>query len=237
MCFDGEKTDWILTHIFHYSEEDIDAMQRMANLQALSYYYSDGVYYIQAGGVGGGHEVQFKSVQTDGEKYYVTYDIWFGDGEMQYAGTPYAVLGVEEIDGAYYWTLYEWRPAAPETAPAAPEEDAEAPAQPDAAVPAPETDVAAQSPWLGTWTASDGDSITVTAATDSSVTLTHSSLDAAGTTMHHTDYTLPYTDDTKMVFAEDESVVAAKGYQLIFTLHDGVITLSSRYPDQDFYKQ
>ena len=233
MCFDGEKTDWILTHIFHYTDEDIDEMQRMANLQALSYYYSGGVYYIQTGGVGGGHEVQFKTVQTDGEKYYVTYDIWFGDGEMQFVGTQYAVLGIEEIDGAYYWTLYEWSSEVPETA-AAPAEEA---AQDDAAAPDPAEEAAAQSPWLGTWAASDGDTITITDVQDTYVLLTHSSLDEAGTTMHHTDYMLGYTDETKTVIAEDPSVVQTRGYRLIFTLHDGVITLSSRYPDQDFYKQ
>ena len=236
--YDGEKTDWILTNIFHYTGSDIDELRRAANQEALPYYYAEGKYYIEVGGVGGGYDVQPRTVQTDGEKYYITYDAWFGDGEMRYIGVQYAVMGAELIDGAYYWTLYEWRPEAQGDASSAdptPAPAETAPAAPDS--PAQDANGAATSPWLGKWVASDGDYITVTEVQETCVFLTHSSLDEAGVTMHHTDYMLNFTDATKTAVAEDESLIASRGYRLVFTLHDGVITLSSRYPDQDFYKQ
>ena len=91
--------------------------------------------------------------------------------------------------------------------------------------------------WVGTWVANDGEIIEVTEATEDYVKLTYSGYDASGSNMYRTDYTLSYTDETKNVCAEDESVIASSGYRLVFTLSDGVITLSSRYPDKDFYRQ
>ena len=116
MCsvYDAEKTDWILKHIFHYTQHDIDALREAADESELSFYYEDGSYYIFAGGVGGGYEIFPCHVETDGERYCVTYASYFGDGEFGFVGMQYAELSEEEIDGETYWTLHKWSSTVPE---------------------------------------------------------------------------------------------------------------------------
>lgn len=338
MCniYDAEKTDWILQNIFHYTQHDITALRDAADESELSYYYEDGSYYIESGGVGGGYEIFPCHVETDGERWYVTYASYFGDGMFSFCGMQYAELSEDTIDGERYWTLHKWSETVPEAEHAPSDRlasdcagswildsdgvsevtisdvadghfklqagfyrlvgfTADAVLQSDGATavftdaeggefsgwvelgadqlvvhvfccpdyiddspfydyfhdnspftfsrsgadsePSAEPEGADPQAWIGTWKADDGEFIVVSEATGDHVTLNYSTFDANGGSMHHTDYTLAYTDETKTQIAEDESVIAQSGYRLIFTLSDGGITLSSRYPDKDFIKQ
>ena len=333
--YDAEKTDWILKNIFHYSQRDIDAMRAVADEDELSYYYEDGSYYIEAGGVGGGYDVRPCYVETDGDYYYITYASYFGDGEFRFVGIQYAVMSKERIDGDEYWTLHYWNSSVPEpeykpddrileacagswvldedglseleisnvtychfelyagffrligfTADAVLQSDGRTAVFSDndggdfsgwmelgedkivlhvfccpdytdegfvdeffdngkpfvysrsSGEPEPfaEPEGADPQAWVGTWLCDNGEIIQVTEATEDYVKLIYSTMDAAGGSMHHTNYTLSYTDGTKTVVAEDEAVIEQSGYRLVFTLGDDFITLSSRYPDKTFYR-
>ena len=91
--------------------------------------------------------------------------------------------------------------------------------------------------WLGVWAAADGEYFEVTYVSERGVLLTYHGLTASGDSYYHTDYELAFEDDECTVAAEDPSVIAQKGWRRVFILKDDRITMQSRYPDQDFYRQ
>ena len=93
--------------------------------------------------------------------------------------------------------------------------------------------------WLGTWIsgAGDGESITVTEVNDTGIVLVYHGLTASGESYFDTEYTLAFENPDKTIAAEDESVVMQSGWRRVFILQDGYVTMQSRYPDQNFYKQ
>ena len=95
---------------------------------------------------------------------------------------------------------------------------------------------AGDSPWLGTWYSDGGESLEVTAVSDSAVTLIYNGWDAAGVSMFHTEYVLPFTDESKTSCAEPDSVLEQAGWRYGFILDGGTITMTSRYPDQIFHR-
>ena len=122
-CYDGGGVDWVLTNIYNISSGNLDDFKEQLsqteaetgeNGEKKSLLYKDGKYYAIAGGVGGGTKVEIKQVETDGELYYVTYDIYWenfsmdGD-EWDYSSSNYAMMEYKTIDGKDYWSIYDER--------------------------------------------------------------------------------------------------------------------------------
>ena len=92
------------------------------------------------------------------------------------------------------------------------------------AVPEPAS-AAAGKAWEGTWTNSTGDCITVTAVTDSSVTLEYSGYAARNTADGKLYFTLPFLDDARTSVGESEEVLQQDGFRTVFTLADGHLSM------------
>ena len=91
---------------------------------------------------------------------------------------------------------------------------------------------ASTDPWIGTWTADNGATIVVHEVTDTSVRLTYSNYTEQGNSMFHTDYEAVFTDSSHTAATAN----ASDSWQYIFTLKEDSIVLSSRYPDQYYYR-
>ncbi|MBR2716527.1 MAG: hypothetical protein IKD79_02170, partial [Oscillospiraceae bacterium] len=107
-AYDGEKTEWILMNVFNYSSKNILDTRARGDDPSRDYYYEDGTYYVYQGGVGGGFICYPCYAETDGEKYYVNYMIYSGDGYISLDGMGFAVVKPFEADGREYWSLSYW---------------------------------------------------------------------------------------------------------------------------------
>ena len=96
--------------------------------------------------------------------------------------------------------------------------------------------VAGDSPWLGLWTADDGESIEVLEATDEALVLTYNGLLASGDGFFHSQYTLSFVDDTRTFAAEPDEVLDRAGWRYCFELRDDRIMMYSRSPEKAFYR-
>ena len=113
--YSRESVYWIAENIFNMKQKEIDTCVEMLleedTTENVTRVYSDTnekgkeTYYVTAGGVGG-IEVHFDytDVKTDGEKYYIKYNMLYGGSEVQ---TYFALMELKYIDGKDYWTIYK----------------------------------------------------------------------------------------------------------------------------------
>ena len=102
---------------------------------------------------------------------------------------------------------------------------------------APQTPVSGIPDWVGTWVSDGGESLVVTQAGVDSLTLTYNGYTASGESMFHSEYTLYYDDPEKTSASEPETVLLTTGWRYTVVYHGDHITLRSRYPDKEFYRQ
>lgn len=101
---------WVAEQIFHVDPDSIPQLLQTA-LDTSSYLYEyerDGETRLCniLGGVGGpGYEILYKTVKTDGERYYIIYDCQIY-GMPEDRETYYAEMSEITVDGVSYWTLY-----------------------------------------------------------------------------------------------------------------------------------
>ena len=94
--------------------------------------------------------------------------------------------------------------------------------------------VTSPSDWLGTWYAYNGEWINVLGADETGIQFVY----------HHnselypidTYYALPFLGPDHSSVAEDEHLLSYVGWRYCFYLEDGHIRVTSRYPDNDFYR-
>ena len=94
-----------------------------------------------------------------------------------------------------------------------------------------------QEGWLGRWRSADGEFLEIHEATEDGVVIVYNGLTASGESYFSTEYTLGYEDEAHTIAAEDEAAVYQKGWRCRFVLHEDCITMQSRYPDRDFFKE
>lgn len=130
MLYDGPTVDWVAKNIFNITDEEISAL--LAQGEELRLFYREDTpdggyrYYAPiAGGIGDPNtEIRLTSAEFDGQRYYITYDVWFMPPVSERRGSYYAELEYKTIDGAEYWSLYRNTsdvPAQPADAPSADE--------------------------------------------------------------------------------------------------------------------
>ena len=101
---DGYRADFVLKNVYNWSD---DMIQAAKDNDDSYYYFYDGNYYAYVGGVGGGYVPEIKSVEFNGTRYHITYDlITYGEGD-EFVGTHYAELEYKVIDGKGYWSIYK----------------------------------------------------------------------------------------------------------------------------------
>lgn len=123
VVYDGPTVDWVAKNIFNVTDREISALLTQGESQRWFYREatSDGGYQYYApiaGGVGDPMtEVRLRSVEFDGKKYYVSYDVYFVgwlylsppmDAELR--GSYYAELEYKTVDGRAYWSMYKNAP-------------------------------------------------------------------------------------------------------------------------------
>ncbi len=119
--FDEDCVDTVLREFYHLSD-DMIARIKTSDVEETERYvaYEGGNYVRYAGNVVGDletHEYKVTSVmytgeypgQIDGVKYLFEYEdnVSWPDGSEYMTGTGYAIMEYKEIDGTYYWTVYE----------------------------------------------------------------------------------------------------------------------------------
>ena len=110
MTFSEAGVLWIAEQIFHVDPNELPRLLQTA-LDDSAYLYEyerDGETRLCnfLGGVGGpGYEILYKTVKTDGERYYIVYDCQIY-GMPEDKDTYYAEMSEITVDGVSYWTLY-----------------------------------------------------------------------------------------------------------------------------------
>lgn len=219
---DRSAIDWIAKNIFNISDEDILTLVQQA--EDLHVFYADSMdngepaYYVPlAGGVGGFfNEARLLSAETDGVRYYVTYEVYEAgpDGQPDgcYQKTYQAEVELKNIDGQDYWSLYRNAPAA--------QEEGENGASLDE--------------WLGVWYADTGEYLDIQAVSDTGLSLMYHHIVEIG--FMDTDYEMEFDDAAKTIASEIGDREAVVGWEYTLVLGDGTITVQSRYPDQTYIK-
>ena len=95
---------------------------------------------------------------------------------------------------------------------------------------------ASDSGWLGTWENAGGESLEITEVFDTGLTLIFHKLTQQGEKIG-VDYQMEFDNADKTVASEIGGAEDHGGWEYTFTLGDGFITVSSRYPDQIYYKK
>ena len=90
--------------------------------------------------------------------------------------------------------------------------------------------------WIGTWNASTGESLKITSVSDSRIFLVFNKLSEQGNMMN-VDYEMEFDNPEKTIASEIGGKEDHGGWEYMFILDDGYITVKSRYPDQLFYKE
>ena len=91
------------------------------------------------------------------------------------------------------------------------------------------------SPWLGTWTAENGASLSIQSVTESGISLVFHKQSESGSWMD-IDYEMEFDNADGTIASEIGGAQDHGGWEYTFILNDGFITVKSRYPDQIFYK-
>ena len=98
------------------------------------------------------------------------------------------------------------------------------------------SDSVSDSVWIGTWTASTGESLEITSVSSNGVSLVFNKLSEQGNMMN-VDYEMEFDNSEKTIASEIGSKEDHGGWKYTFVLKDGYIIVKSRYPDQIFYKK
>ncbi|MBR4194752.1 MAG: hypothetical protein IKQ54_10550 [Oscillospiraceae bacterium] len=119
-AYDAESVDWIARNIFHLSPAALLAQIAQGEEAHLFYRQKaeDGreYYYRPIGGVGDPFlKLVPSAASLEKGRYTVVYDLYFDtdfssrypSSNAEYEYSACAVLGWEEIDGSFYWTLYK----------------------------------------------------------------------------------------------------------------------------------
>ena len=88
--------------------------------------------------------------------------------------------------------------------------------------------------WLGAWFADNGEWIRVTWADEEGLAFTYHHMTELG--MADSFYDLPFLNAEKTAVAEDDGLIDSGGWRYSFTLEGDHIRVTSRYPDNLFYK-
>ena len=96
-------------------------------------------------------------------------------------------------------------------------------------------DEQSNSAWLGTWTASSGESLEIKSVTKTGMSLIYNKYSEQGNMMN-VNYEMEFDDDAKTIASEIGSPNDHGGWEYTFVLTNDYITVKSRYPDQIFYK-
>ena len=114
--FDGNRVDWIAKNIFNISDDDIQILAKNGQKEKAFLVENAGEsnyrYIVPKMGIGDPFCLaRIAAAEYDGEKYYVTYDIYnvtdyTDESTYSYRDTYYAVFELKEIDGEEYWSLY-----------------------------------------------------------------------------------------------------------------------------------
>ncbi len=112
---DGNAVEWVTRNIFNVGATDYATLRDSGDSASYAkYYYQGGKYYSQTGGLGyGGIDLDLISWEQKGSRYNVHFGIWYLMGAgSNYRSTPYscelyAQVGLKEIDGNQYWSLYK----------------------------------------------------------------------------------------------------------------------------------
>lgn len=127
MEYDKESVYWIAENVFNLDRDYVTSMiaEHVRAEEVWDRFYegkgADGrdKYYIVVGGVGGpGFTVDITWARTDGDKYYVRYDLYGYEGtdlgyyngrysDNMFGASYYAVLELKSADGKDYWSLYK----------------------------------------------------------------------------------------------------------------------------------
>jgi len=89
--------------------------------------------------------------------------------------------------------------------------------------------------WIGTWTADTGEYLEIYEETDIGISLHFSKIVESSTMI--VDYELEFDNEDRTIASEIGDVAAMSGWEYVFTLEDGQITVQSRYPDQVFVRE
>ena len=216
---------FILENVFNVPESDAVAMLNAAMAEDPDFYEfeKDGKPFLcnKIGGVGGpGYDITYESVRYDGEKYYIVYDCTDAIPVGARTYVYYAEMALKETDGKEYWSIYYHSEHIP---------DAEGPAQT-----APE--VSANSPWLGLWTSTSGESLDIYDVSDTGLSLTFHKFSEIGNPMDVA-YEMEFDNAEKTIASEIGGPDDHGGWEYTFVLGDGTITVQSRYPDQVFTRE
>ena len=92
------------------------------------------------------------------------------------------------------------------------------------------------SEWLGTWRASTGESLEIDEILENGLRLTFHKFVESGS-LHSVDYVMEFDNAERTIASEVGGAEDHGGWEYTFVLHDDRITVKSRYPDQEFYKQ
>lgn len=111
ISFGEEYVIWIAENVFHVEPDEIEHMLN-ASLEADQTLYE----YERNGhrrlcnllvGIGGpGFDIVYKTVKTDGEKYYIIYDVYISGMQGQKEGTYYTEVSELTVNGNSYWTMH-----------------------------------------------------------------------------------------------------------------------------------
>lgn len=77
----------------------------------------------------------------------------------------------------------------------------------------------------------------MTEVNENGIVLIYHGLTASGESDFDSEYKLSFVNPEMTIALEDDSVIAMSGWKYTFILNDENITMLSRYPDQDFYKE
>ena len=105
-----EKMVWIVNHIFHVPQDEIDEMIAYACENTDIYVYEEnGKKYLISHYLGGdpfNADRQYKKILTDGTNYYLLVEYNLDKTKGLPTETYYVKAAYEKIDGQNYWTMY-----------------------------------------------------------------------------------------------------------------------------------
>ena len=129
--YDKQSVYWVAKNVLNMSESDIDnCIQDLLQTDAEIVHTATGeggreIYYLSGGNYGIESYPDFTNIKTDGEKYYITYDLYLGGPYMplrpyreeshnDYMGAYYAEMELKQAEGKEYWSMYRNSKTIPE---------------------------------------------------------------------------------------------------------------------------
>ena len=115
---DASAVQWMVQNIFNVSSTNYSTLQNAGDNPFWSkYYYRNGKYYVQTGGLGWLYkDIAIMSATRSGDRYDVFFRIRYGQTEpIKWSSSEtqndstylYAQVGLKTISGKKYWSLYK----------------------------------------------------------------------------------------------------------------------------------